>query len=126
MTRVHTGALQPYLQPAAIDEVALLALRGLPDGKLVSLDVPEDLPLVQTDAGLLERALANLISNALRYSPSGQSPRLVARLAGDRVEVAVVDHGPGVAVDQRERMFEPFQRLGDTDVTTGVGLGLAV
>jgi two-component system sensor histidine kinase KdpD len=126
MTRVHTGALQPYLQPAAIDEVAPLALRGLPDGNLVSLDVPEDLPLVQTDAGLLERALANLCSNALRYSPIDQPPRLVARLVGDRVEVAVVDHGPGVAVDQRERMFEPFQRLGDRDITTGVGLGLAV
>ena len=131
MTRVHTGALQPYLQPAAVDEVAPLALRGLAEGRSVQLDVPEDLPLVYTDPGLLERALANLVSNALRYSPAGRPPSVTARLDGApvdgaRVEIAVVDQGPGVAADQRERMFEPFQRLGDTDATTGVGLGLAV
>jgi two-component system sensor histidine kinase KdpD len=126
MSRVHTGALQPYLQPTAVDEVAPLALRGTPDGGRVLLDVPDNLPLVLTDPGLLERALANLVSNALRYSPPSRPPELVARARGAEVDIAVVDHGPGVPVQDRQRMFEPFQRLGDQDVSTGVGLGLAV
>lgn len=126
MSRLHTGALQPFLRPAAIDEIVPLAVRAVADGRQVSLDVPETLPLVATDAGLLERALANLLSNALRYSPRGLPPELIASVDCDAISIAVVDHGPGVAMIDRDRMFEPFQRLGDQDVTTGVGLGLAV
>jgi two-component system sensor histidine kinase KdpD len=126
MSRIHTGALQPYLHPTGLDEVAPWALRNVPGGTRVRLDVPDDLPLVQTDSGLLERALANLLTNALRYSPDDKPPELAASADGNRVLVAVIDHGPGVPADQRERMFEPFQRLGDHDMTTGVGLGLAV
>lgn len=126
MSRVQTGALQPYLHPSSIDEVAPWALRNVPGGARVRLAVPDDLPLVQTDSGLLERALANLIANALRYSPDDRPPELTASADGTRVQVALIDHGPGVPADQRERMFEPFQRLGDHDMTTGVGLGLAV
>jgi two-component system sensor histidine kinase KdpD len=126
MSRIHTGALQPYLHPTGIDEVAPWALRNVPGGARVRLAVPDDLPLVQTDSGLLERALANLLANALRYSPDDNPPELTASADGNRVQVAVIDHGPGVPSDQRERMFEPFQRLGDHDMTTGVGLGLAV
>jgi len=126
MSRVQTGALQPFLQPVAVDEIAPVALRGLPGADTVRLDTPEDLPLVHTDPGLLERTLANLLSNALRHSPPGRPPQLVARRSGGRVELRVVDHGPGVPADDRERMFEPFQRLGDQSAGTGVGLGLAV
>jgi two-component system sensor histidine kinase KdpD len=126
MSRVQTGALQPYLQPTGVDEVAPLALRNVAGGASVRLDVPDGLPLVHTDPGLLERVLANLVGNALRYSPDEQPPELRAWAEGARVLIAVVDHGPGVAPEQRELMFEPFQRLGDQDVTTGVGLGLAV
>lgn len=126
MSRVQTGALQPYLHPTSIDEVAPWALRNVPGGQRVRLDVPDDLPLVHTDSGLLERALANLLANALRYSPDDQPPELNASVHAGRVRLSVIDHGPGVPADQRERMFEPFQRLGDRDMTTGVGLGLAV
>ena len=126
MSRVQTGALQPYLRPAAIDEIAPLALRGLAGADDVELDVPENLPLVLTDAGLLERALANLVTNAIRYSPPDRPAQLVADCRDGAVTVAVVDHGPGVPPADRERIFEPFQRLGDQDMTTGVGLGLAV
>jgi two-component system sensor histidine kinase KdpD len=125
MSRVQTGALQPFLQPAAVDEIVPVALRGIPGADTVRLDTPEDLPLVRTDPGLLERALANLLSNALRHSPPGRPPTLVARHEGDRLALRVVDHGPGVAVGDRDRIFEPFQRLGDRSVG-GVGLGLAV
>lgn len=127
MSRLHTGALQPFLTPAAVDEIVPLAVRAAAlDGGSVDLDVPENLPLVSTDAGLVERALANLVANALHHSPSGRPPKIVATAAGDDVRIDVVDHGPGVALPDRERMFEPFQRLGDRDMTTGVGLGLAV
>ena len=126
MSRVQTGALQPYLRPAAIDEIAPLALRAMAGADAVRLDVPESLPLVLTDAGLLERALANLLTNAIRYSPADRPPELVADSRDGVVTIAVVDHGPGVPSADRERIFEPFQRLGDQDMTTGVGLGLAV
>jgi two-component system sensor histidine kinase KdpD len=126
MSRVQTGALQPYVTPAAVEEIAPVALRGLAGGEQVTIDIPEDLPLILTDAGLLERVLANLLANALRWSPVDQPPALLARCPGSHVAISVVDHGPGVPLAERDRMFEPFQRLGDQDSTTGVGLGLAV
>lgn len=126
MSRVQTGALQPYLRAAAVDEIAPLALRGIDGGDSVRLEVPEDLPLVLTDAGLLERALANLLANAVRFSPPDQPAELTASARDGVVDINVIDHGPGVPPADRDRMFEPFQRLGDQDATTGIGLGLAV
>ncbi|MDQ1748334.1 MAG: two-component system, OmpR family, sensor histidine kinase KdpD [Frankiaceae bacterium] len=127
MSRLHTGSLQPFLAPVAVDEIVPLAVRATADDiRLVELDIPETLPLVSTDAGLVERAVANLLSNALRYSYDGRPPRIVATADESAVRIMVVDHGPGVSAQDRERIFEPFQRLGDQDMTTGVGLGLAV
>jgi signal transduction histidine kinase len=90
------------------------------------LAIPDALPLLATDPGLLERALANLVANALRYSPPGRPPTLAAAASDSTVTVSVIDHGPGIALDQRERVFEPFQQLGDQRTAGGVGLGLAV
>ena len=126
MSRLQSGALEPFLTPVSVDEVAPLALRGLPPTARVHIDVPEDLPLVRTDGGLLERALANLVDNAVRWSPPDRPPVLTAREHAGRVEIGVVDHGPGVPARDRDRIFAPFQRLGDQDSSTGVGLGLAV
>jgi two-component system, OmpR family, sensor histidine kinase KdpD len=128
MSRVHTGALQPFVRPIALDEVAPLVARGLDGGERLQFSIPDTLPLVATDPGLLERALANLVANALRYSPSDQPPTLIASSSADldTVLVCVVDHGPGIAPDQRLRVFEPFQQLGDRRTAGGVGLGLAV
>jgi two-component system sensor histidine kinase KdpD len=125
MSRIHTGSLQPLLRPISVDEVAPLALHGVDAGE-VEIDIPDDLPLVATDPGLLERAVANLVANAVRFSPAGRPPRLVARNTRDLVQVDVVDHGPGVRADMKERIFEPFQQLGDRRNADGVGLGLAV
>jgi two-component system, OmpR family, sensor histidine kinase KdpD len=129
MSRLTTGSLQPFLRPTAIDEVAPMALRGL-DGGVLDLDVPDGLPLVLTDPGLLERVLANLFANALAYSPGGQRPALRASRADDSVLLEIVDHGRGVPDELKPRMFEPFQRLearpGDATGGAGVGLGLAV
>jgi two-component system, OmpR family, sensor histidine kinase KdpD len=124
MSRLQTGSLAPFLRAIAVDEVAPVALRGLDDADQVQIVVPDDLPLVRADPGLLERVLANLFSNALRHSPPGLHPALRARQDGDRVVIEVVDHGNGVADDLKERIFEPFLRLDER--LSGVGLGLAV
>jgi two-component system sensor histidine kinase KdpD len=124
MSRLHTGSLQPFLRPTAIDEVAPAALLGLDDSLRLEMAVPEGFPLVLADPGLLERVLANLFSNALRHSPAGQPPELQAQLLDNTVLLEVVDHGPGVPDEQKERIFEPFTRVGDR--YPGVGLGLAV
>jgi signal transduction histidine kinase len=126
MSRLSTGALQPFLRPTAIDEVAPVALRGLDAGSTVQLNVPDRFPLVSTDPGLLERVLANLFANALAYSPQDRPPVLHAIQAGDSVVLEIIDHGPGVADEFKERMFEPFERLPARATGTGVGLGLAV
>jgi two-component system, OmpR family, sensor histidine kinase KdpD len=81
---------------------------------------------VLVDPGILERVISNLVANALRYSPPGSPPLLSASSLGDRIELRVVDRGPGIPEEQIGRMFVPFQRLGDTDNTTGIGLGLAL
>ena len=124
MSRLHTGSLQPFLRPTAIDEVAPVALLGLDDSPRLEMAVPDGFPMVLADPGLLERVLANLFSNALRHSPPSRPPELHAQLIGDMVVLEVVDHGQGVPDEQKERIFEPFTRVGDR--YPGVGLGLAV
>jgi two-component system sensor histidine kinase KdpD len=126
MSRLSTGSLEPFLRPASVDEVAPLA-HPEPDTPLrVGLVVPEDLPLVRTDPGLLERVLANLFANAIAHSPAGRPPAMVARHEGAMVVLDVIDHGRGVADEFKPRMFEPFERLAERNTGNGVGLGLAV
>jgi two-component system, OmpR family, sensor histidine kinase KdpD len=126
MSRLATGSLQPFLRPTSVEEVAPAALLGLAPANSVRMAVPDDLPLVRTDPVLLERVLANLFANALAHSPDGRPPALRAYPAGDSVRLEVSDHGPGVADAFKQRMFEPFERLGERASGTGVGLGLAV
>jgi len=127
MSRLNAGALTIEPQPTAVDEVIAMSLDDLgPDGRRVVVDVPDALPPILADPGLLERVLANLLANAIRHSPAGAPPHVTASRLGERVEVRVVDRGPGIPPDDWERVFLPFQRLGDTDNTVGVGLGLAL
>jgi two-component system sensor histidine kinase KdpD len=131
MSRLTTGSLQPFLRPTAIDEVAPTALRGLDGGSQLQMAVPDGLPLVLTDPGLLERVLANLFANALSYSPPGRYPELRASEAAvGGVLLEIIDHGCGVPDELKEQMFEPFQRLdaraADPSGGAEVGLGLAV
>ena len=128
MSRLQTGALEIVTSPVGLEEVLPAALRsiGAPDDAIV-LDVSESLPRVLADAGLLERALANVIANAIRYSPAGAHARITAGAVDGIVEVRVADRGPGVPEPERARIFVPFQRLGDSQADgEGVGLGLAV
>ena len=123
-SRLTTGSLQPFLGPTSLDEVVPVALGGLAPGARVEMMVPDGLPLVRTDPGLLERVLANLFSNALAHTPPGQPPVLRACKRADTVVVDVADHGPGVPDHFKARIFEPFERLDERGA--GVGLGLAV
>jgi two-component system sensor histidine kinase KdpD len=124
MSRLQAGSLEPFLRATAVDEVAPVALRGLDEADQLLIVVPDDLPLVRADPGLLERVLANLFSNALRHSPPDLRPMLRAKEDGDRVVMDVVDHGVGVPAGLKDRIFEPFARLDER--SPGVGLGLAV
>ena len=127
MSRLQSGALEIRETPIGLDQVLPAALRSIgADDDMLQLDVPESLPRVLGDPGLLERALANVIANAIRYSPDGTPPRVTAGPVDGIVDVRIVDRGPGVAEADRERLFMPFQRLGDTRQDEGVGLGLAV
>ena len=131
MSRIQTGAVHLFIRPTSLEEVAPLVVHGVEDGTLLQVEMSEDLPLVGADPGLLERALANLVSNALRYSPPGRPPTLSARAVqnGDArgaVEIDVIDHGPGVPPEHWERIVQPFEQLGDRRNGNGVGLGLAV
>ncbi|POM23818.1 Sensor protein KdpD [Actinomadura rubteroloni] len=127
MSRLQAGALGMVLRPLALDEVVPRALDDLRPGReRVTVDVPVDLPAVLADPALLERVLANLIANALRYSPHDRPVLVSAGALRDRVELRVADRGPGIPADRRDRVFRPFQRLDDRDNHTGVGLGLAL
>ena len=127
MSRLQAGALSLFPRPAGLDEIVSRALDNLdPAARGITVDIPESLPEINVDPAILERVIVNLTENALRYSPRDKPPLLTASSLGDQVELRVVDRGPGIPEKDRDRMFVPFQRLGDTDNTTGVGLGLAL
>ncbi|MGW5056256.1 DUF4118 domain-containing protein [Streptomyces sp. NPDC004096] len=125
MSRLQTGTVAPIIREIDLDEVVPMALGGVPEDS-VELDIPETLPMVLVDKGLLERVVANLVENAVKYSPQDEPVLVSASALGNRVELRVVDRGPGVPDEGKDRIFEPFQRYGDAPRGAGVGLGLAV
>ena len=129
LSRLQTGVLTALRRPVSVDEVVYRALIGLPTRR-VDVDIADDLPLIDTDRGLLERVVANIVANAVQHSPPGATVQLLAGeiSAADRrtLQIRIVDHGAGVAAADRDAMFAPFQRLGDAPSGSGVGLGLAV
>jgi two-component system sensor histidine kinase KdpD len=125
-SRLQAGALSVQSVPVSLDEMVSAAVLTVPGASdRVTSDVPEDLPLIRADPGLLERVLVNLLDNALRYGPADRAVEVHAFAGDTSAKVEIVDHGPGVDEAQRERLFEPFQRLGDSN-DGGVGLGLSV
>ncbi|WBB55596.1 DUF4118 domain-containing protein [Verrucosispora sp. WMMD573] len=127
MSRLQAGALGITVASIGLEDVVPRALDELgPPAVDVGTDIPTDLPAVTADPGLLERVLVNLVANALRHSPPGQAPTITASAHSGQVELRVIDTGPGIPQDQWDHVFLPFQRLGDRDTTTGVGLGLAL
>jgi two-component system sensor histidine kinase KdpD len=131
-SRLAAGVLKPEMRRVYLEETVQRALLGISKGVTgfrrrgldrVKVEVGD--AVVTADGGLLERVLANLVDNALRYAPD--SPvRVTAGQVGERVLIAVVDEGPGIPRGAEDQLFAPFQRLGDQDTSTGVGLGLSV
>jgi two-component system sensor histidine kinase KdpD len=127
MSRLQAGAMALHRQPISVAELIPRAIDDLGEiGRDVVVPECDDVPDVSADAALLERVLVNLIANAIRYSPPARPPIVTVSTHEERVEVRIIDHGPGIPAEDHERVFLPFQRLGDTDNTTGLGLGLAL
>jgi two-component system sensor histidine kinase KdpD len=131
-SRLAAGVVRPELRQVYLDEVVHRAILGIPRGSgsfgspwvhRVKVEVGDT--VVMADSGLLERVLVNLVDNALRYATDGVV-RVNAGQVGARVLINVVDEGPGIPRGVEDQLFAPFQRLGDSDNTTGVGLGLSV
>lgn len=127
-SRLAAGVVKPELRRVYLEEAVQRALLGISRRTTelvdrVKVDVGDAVALA--DAGLLERVLVNVIDNALRYAPDGPV-RVNAGRVGERVLITVADEGPGIPRGAEEQLFAPFQRLGDQDNTTGVGLGLSV
>ncbi len=125
MSRLRAGEMPVVVRETDLEQVLYSAVNSLSSaGSAVAIDLDAQLPPVRADPGLLERAMANVMANAQAVSPPGLAVRVQAGVVGDRVEVRVIDQGPGVPDQQREQIFLPFQRRGDGP--GGLGLGLAI
>jgi two-component system sensor histidine kinase KdpD len=124
MSRLQSGSVVPRLGPVDVEGAVALAAAPLVDARRVRIHMDATLPAAEADAGLLDRVLANVLEHALKHS--GAEVVVQAAATGTRVQLRVVDRGPGVPEGAKETIFAPFQRFGDTPRGTGVGLGLAV
>ncbi|GLX09053.1 sensor histidine kinase KdpD [Microbispora sp. NBRC 16548] len=127
MSRLQAGVLGLSLQPVALEEIVPRSIDDLgPLSDQVEGDIALELPEIVADPALVERILVNLMTNAVRYSPDARKVLVTASWHGDNVEIRVIDRGPGIPSEAYDRVFMPFQRLGDRDNHTGIGLGLAL
>jgi signal transduction histidine kinase len=131
IARLEEG--QIALDKEEIDPVALVrdvvadhAVLAKQKRQWISLDVDPDPPLVVADRSRMSQALANLITNAIRYAPQGTPIVVAAHRQGDAIRIEVRDHGPGIAREDRQRIFEKFFRGQSANGTPGSGLGLAI
>ncbi|MET0929940.1 MAG: ATP-binding protein, partial [Aeromicrobium sp.] len=125
MSRIHTGAVTPRLVEVDLDDAVRQALDTIPDSSRVAVDLDESL-VALADPGLLERVIANICENAVKYSPEPAAITVDGSRTARGVVVRIADSGPGIAETSHERLFAPFQRLGDVPAGDGLGLGLAV
>ncbi|MCW2526492.1 MAG: osmosensitive channel signal transduction histidine kinase [Pseudonocardiales bacterium] len=126
LSRLQAGALTIQATPVGVDDVVSRVLEHTDHSDQVEVDVPATLPEVLADPGLLERAIANLLENAMRYTDPARPVRLSASAHGDIVELRVIDFGPGIPLKERDAVFEPFQRRDDHTSSTGAGVGLGL
>ncbi|MGZ4337487.1 MAG: sensor histidine kinase, partial [Gaiellaceae bacterium] len=126
LSRLQAGAAQPETALCLMDDLVVQTLDELREaGQRVELSFPEESPAVRADAQQIQRVLVNLIENALKYSDASEFVRVQVTATSTEVLVRVVDHGPGIPYEDRERIFEPFQR-GAHGGARGAGLGLAI
>jgi two-component system sensor histidine kinase KdpD len=122
VSRLQAGERAVFPRAAHVGEIVAAALEALgPQPRPVLADIPSGLPEVMADPAIAERVIVNLAGNALRYSPAAAPPLVTARTAGNRVELRVVDHGPGIPAADRKPVFQPFCRLGALGRVSKVG-----
>ena len=122
----NADMLRGSVEAFAAEEIVPPALDGLSGAaERVRFEQPDPrIPAMLADGPLLERVVANLVANAIQHTDTPVQVTVSGR--GSVVELRVTDHGPGIPESARELVFRPFQRLGDRDTSTGVGLGLAL
>ena len=125
MSRINTGSVRPLLTEVDLAPAVRQSISPLAGGERIDVAVDPDLVVV-ADAGMLDRVVANICENALKYTPASAHVRIDATTVTDRVVLRIADTGPGVEDHDQQRLFAPFQRLGDVPQQDGVGLGLAV
>jgi two-component system sensor histidine kinase KdpD len=132
MTRIDAGALRPTIEAVDLADVIGSALKRAEkrtSGHVLCLDVPADLPMAYVDFVLAEHVLVNLLDNAAKYSPTGSTITITVEVLqhSDRLQIVMLDEGPGIPPEDLPRIFERFTRARVTDHRrTGVGLGLAI
>lgn len=129
MARLQAGRIELNRQWQPLDEVVVSALKNIERAAgdhRISLDLAEDLPLVNVDSVLMERVIYNLLENAVKYTPPGSAVEIAARVADQAIEVRVEDNGPGLPAGKEELIFKKFERGQPEGATRGVGLGLAI
>jgi two-component system sensor histidine kinase KdpD len=129
MARIQSGAIRVRVEWQSLEEIigsAIKSAQAALGQRSVSVHIDPEVPLVECDAVLIERVLANLLENAGKYTPAASPVEILVRPADDELQVSVRDHGPGVARGQEDLIFEKFTRGQTESATTGVGLGLAI
>jgi two-component system sensor histidine kinase KdpD len=127
LSRLQAGAARPEPSEWSVDDLLVQSLAEIgPSAERVEVALPQESPLVRVDSRQAERALVNLIENALKYSPESEPVRVQVATAPAEVLVRVVDHGPGIAPSEIERIFEAFHRGSRSGTSQGAGLGLAI
>lgn len=129
MARIQSGEIRLRAEWQSLEEIigaAIKAAQGALGERRVSVHIDPAVPLVECDAVLIERVLANLLENAAKYTPVASAVQVIVRVADDVVRISVRDHGPGVPKGQEELIFDKFTRGNVESALPGVGLGLAI
>jgi two-component system sensor histidine kinase KdpD len=126
MTRLESGEIVPKLSAVPLLDVVEDAIARVPGALAVGIDIPPDLPPVAADPTLLQQVLANLLDNAVKYSPAGGRISVSASASGNQMAIRVADEGIGVPPEHLPRIFDSFYRVRDGRSAAGTGLGLAI
>ena len=127
MSRLEANAISLNWRNVGIEDAVSGAIKSLKSAaNSIEISLDSELPPIMGDPILLERVIGNLLENALRFNPENRPVTVAAFRIEERIELRIIDHGPGISIMGQSKVFIPFQRLGDRDNTTGVGLGLAI
>lgn len=127
MSRLESNSIFLNWGNVDVEDAISSGIKSLKTPKsAIVIEIDPDLPPIVGDPILLERVIGNLLENALRFNPAKNQVTIAASKLEARIEIRIIDHGPGISLKNKSRVFVPFQRLGDRDNTSGVGLGLAI